>query len=72
MNDYSVKLAIKTNSTAINEPCAICGERMEAAIPISIFMADNYNPVCNTCAEKHSPLLKSMVDYFYKIYECEW
>lgn len=50
-----VKLQIRINSCATNDPCAVCGERTDPNIGPTIFLAGTYEPVCNHCAKRIDP-----------------
>jgi hypothetical protein len=52
-----IKIAIKDNNCCVKSPCPICGRIVDPDAGPQLFMADTWEPVCEECAEKHSPVI---------------
>ena len=65
----SVKLAIKMNNCATNDPCAICGARTDPGLGPELFMADSWDVVCWDCGRKYAPALVVLLETWYKLGE---
>ena len=55
--EANVKLAIKDNNCATNDPCALCGARTDPDVGPELFMADSWALVCHECGAKYAPAL---------------
>lgn len=53
----NIKLAIKNNNCATNDPCAICGRRTDPSCGPELFMADTWHLVCYHCGEEYDDIL---------------
>ena len=53
----NVKLAIKENNCATNDPCAVCGNRTDPRCGPELFLAGTWELVCYQCGEKYDPIL---------------
>lgn len=56
-----MKLAIKSNNSATNDPCAICHQRTDPRIGPEMFLANEWDVVCHQCAKEHDPVLFAML-----------
>ena len=66
----NTKLAIKDNNAGIKEFCAICRKEFEPDIGLALFMANNYDAVCDECGKKCDPRLYRLLEV-YRLYEDE-
>ncbi len=67
-----VNLAIKPNYLHTWETCGICGQiGVPLRRPYEIFLADNWQPVCERCAHEHGPNLVDMLEEWYEHHEVE-
>ena len=72
--EKSIKLAIKLNNCATNDPCAICGDRTDPEIGPELFLADTWDVVCHACGMQHEIELVhiiEMVRLARKVYQAE-
>ncbi len=51
------RLAIKESHTREDRPCALCGEPISVQVPLALFMADSWRPVCEKCGMHNAPAL---------------
>jgi hypothetical protein len=49
MKDQPPILAIKLNSVAVNDPCAICGDRTDPELGPELFLEGTWALVCYEC-----------------------
>jgi len=65
MNDEKKKnrqrLVIAHNNCASNDPCALCGRRLDAEVGPELFLPDGVSIVCWKCGKEHAPELVAML-----------
>ncbi len=59
-------LTIGYNNAAVNDPCAICGQRTDPSIPLAIYEQDTREVVCDACAREHAPELYWLLCHYYR------
>jgi hypothetical protein len=57
MKDNEIRLEIKLNNTASNDPCALCGERTDPETGPELFLGGTWAVVCYECGAEHAPEL---------------
>lgn len=57
----NIKLAIKDNNVAKKEDCYFCKISFYINIGLALFLADNYNAVCDKCGEEKAPRLYKLL-----------
>lgn len=57
MNEDTPRLVIKSNNTATNDPCALCGQRTAPDIGPELFLDGTWSLVCYDCGMKYDPQL---------------
>ncbi len=56
-----IRLAIKTNNCATNDPCAVCSSRTDPRIGPELFLEESMAVVCHPCGEKIDPTLMALL-----------
>jgi hypothetical protein len=57
MKDNEIRLEIKLNNAAVNDPCALCGERTDPELGPELFLGGTWSLVCYECGAEHAPEL---------------
>lgn len=59
------RLSIKSNHLPGGAPCTLCGQSVDIAVPLALFMADSFSPVCERCGTQHDPVLVQLLHLAY-------
>ena len=59
------RLSIKSNSVPGGGPCTLCGQSVDMTVPLALFMADSFRPVCENCGTQHDPALVHLLRLAY-------
>lgn len=62
-----MRLAIKFNNAATNDPCAICGIRTDPEVGPELFLDGTFELVCYDCGRTHSPELVAAIEAYRKL-----
>ena len=56
------KLEVKNNNCMVKEWCPLCGDEMEAEVPVWVFLKGTSRAVCRACVKKLNPELLDEVE----------